>query len=174
MRSLAREWPEGSAAGPAWAAACCPIAPEGSVGQQLAAQLPWFHTCTLLEKVKRPREAALVRAEDGRERVEPELARDPRRARALRGSGRSPDELRDHAPGPAVRPLAREALKDPLQARLPRHCRRRRGARDRTRARSAHPRLPARARPRVRVRREPGPRFEWGRRSSGSISSSTT
>jgi predicted nuclease of restriction endonuclease-like (RecB) superfamily len=34
MRTLAREWP------------------EGSIGQQLAAQLPWFHTCTLLEKVK--------------------------------------------------------------------------------------------------------------------------
>jgi predicted nuclease of restriction endonuclease-like (RecB) superfamily len=36
MRMLAREWP------------------EGSIGQQLAAQLPWFHTCTLLEKVKDP------------------------------------------------------------------------------------------------------------------------
>lgn len=36
MRSLAREWP------------------DGSVGQQLAAQLPWFHTCTLIEKIKDP------------------------------------------------------------------------------------------------------------------------
>ena len=36
MRTLAREWS------------------QGSIGQQLAAQLPWFHTCTLLEKVKDP------------------------------------------------------------------------------------------------------------------------
>ncbi len=34
MRALAKAWP------------------EGSIVQQLAAQLPWFHTCTLLEKVK--------------------------------------------------------------------------------------------------------------------------
>ena len=38
MRTLAREWP------------------EGSVGQQLAAQLPWFHSCTLVQKVKDPGE----------------------------------------------------------------------------------------------------------------------
>lgn len=30
--------------------------PEGSIGQQLAAQLPWFHSCTLVEKVKDPAE----------------------------------------------------------------------------------------------------------------------
>ena len=28
--------------------------PDGSIGQQLAAQLPWFHSCTLVEKVKDP------------------------------------------------------------------------------------------------------------------------
>ena len=30
--------------------------PEGSIGQQLAAQLPWFHSCTLVQKVKDPGE----------------------------------------------------------------------------------------------------------------------
>ncbi|MCB9610101.1 MAG: DUF1016 domain-containing protein [Planctomycetes bacterium] len=30
--------------------------PDGSIGQQLAAQLPWFHSCTLVQKVKDPGE----------------------------------------------------------------------------------------------------------------------
>lgn len=30
--------------------------PEGEIGQQLAGQIPWFHNCMLLEKVKDPQE----------------------------------------------------------------------------------------------------------------------
>ena len=30
--------------------------PDGSIVQQVAAQLPWFHNCVLLDKVKNPEE----------------------------------------------------------------------------------------------------------------------
>lgn len=109
-----------------------------------------------------PGAEALVRPQDGRARLEPERARDPHRARALRRPGRGEHELLYHAPGSAVGPCPGDP-EGPLRARLPRPHRRRRGARDRTRARSAHPRLPARARPRVRVRRKPGPAPRGGR-----------
>ncbi len=44
--------------------------PEESIVQQLAAQIPWFHNCTLLDKVSEPA-ARLVRAPDHRTWLEP-------------------------------------------------------------------------------------------------------
>lgn len=96
MRTLAREWP------------------EGSIGQQLAAQLPWFHTCSLLEKVKEPEQRLWY----AKKAIESGWSRNVLVIHIERGlfesQGSAPTNFEATLPAPQS-DLARETLKDPYK-----------------------------------------------------------
>lgn len=88
--------------------------PPGSIGQQLAAQLPWFHTCTLVEKVKEPAEREWY----ARAAIEHGWSRNVLvhhiEARLVERQGSAPTNFERTIPA-ADSDLARETLKDPYK-----------------------------------------------------------
>jgi predicted nuclease of restriction endonuclease-like (RecB) superfamily len=96
MRTLAREWP------------------ERSIVQQLAAQMPWFHTCTLLEKVKDPEQRVWY----ARKTAEHGWSRNVLAIQIERGlfeaQGGALTNFASALPAPRS-DLAREILKDPYK-----------------------------------------------------------
>ena len=67
MRALAEAWP------------------DEPIVQQLAAQIPWFHNCAILDKVKNPLGTRVVYPPDHPERLEPQRSGSPDRERSLSG-----------------------------------------------------------------------------------------
>ncbi len=100
MRAFAEAWPD-----------------EGFV-QRLVAQMPWFHNCVLLDKVKAREGAPLAHPRNHRERLEPHRPCPPNRKWSLSPAGPGADELQARVARAPIR-LGAAGAQGPIQLRLP-------------------------------------------------------